>query len=396
MAGKVPCYQPWSPELWQFVRRNAWSGKFYLLDVQLGSECNARCGKCDSACATAFEPAELDIDAVARIACEMQKNYSMARRGPSDPCRLQGFICGLGEPTAGTNLQKLKDLVKATKDYGFNWAFFNNGIYWDDELETMLRNGYISVQVQCNGDDINHVMKEMNVTVGAALDQIKHRREIYQLALTRRMVDVMPGTNVCVSIVPMKSNINQVWDWILESVNYNVFPLVAELEEAGYCQKDFYRHECLSPAELSTLRARFWEELRFNYEVPFCPATVGAIHINNRNWVTVEEKTSLSCGWPGMESSGDVMVGDIRTDSLAELSRAILQKRIERIESVRQLVYQFPHMVFGGCGGNVRYLLQDYVRSYDEFVATGGGVISGKHFHIAKWPRVSGACFMGD
>lgn len=373
MAGNIPCYQPWSPYLWQFVRRNAWSGKFYLLDVQLGSDCNARCGKCDSSCCELREPAKLDIDAVAKIACEMYQNFAKACRAPSDPFKLQGFVCGLGEPTAGENLQKLKDLVNATKDYGFNWAFFNNGLYWDDELDAMLRSGFISVQVQCNGDDVATVMKEMGITEKAAESQIAHRKALYQVALARRVVDVLPGTNVCISLVPTTDNSHLLWNWFVEGISYNVFPLIGELEQAGLCQGEQYEQQRLTQAELSALKKRIWDELRWDYKVPYCPATIGAVHINNRNLVTITEKTGLSCGWPAMKGAGDLVMGDIRMDSLDRLSKSILAYRMARVEMARELVYQMPHMVFGGCGGNVRYLLQDYVASYDEFLAAGGG-----------------------
>lgn len=370
MISSIRQYQPWSSALWRFVRRNAWTGKFYQLDVQLGSACNARCSRCDSACCELSQPAEIDVSAVAMLAEEMRYNLRQARRSSEDPYKLQGYICGLGEPTEEKeNLQKLKEIVEATKPFGFNWAFFTNGIYWDSELEAMLNNDHISVQVQCLGNDVECVAKEMGISEAAAEQQIANREAMYQSAVRRRVIDLMPGTNVCAAIVPEQANKEEVPEWVTEALSCNVFPQVAELEEAGLCVGDEYLRRRLAPVELSRIKDQIWERLHWNYQVPFCPATIGAIHINNLNQVTIDVETGFSCGWPGLKDAGSLVMGDIRKDSMNEISKRILEYRKSKIEDVRRLVYERPHMVFGGCGGNYRYLLQNYLCGYDEIVA---------------------------
>ncbi len=376
MAKQFPQYRPWSRSLWNVVRRSAWSGTFFMLDVQLGSECNARCWYCDSSCCQRQEPAELDVKAVKRLASKMAHHYMYQRRSVEDPNWLQGFICGWGEPTAGANLERLKELVAETEGI-FSWAMFNNGIYWDDDLSRLVKQKQLAVQVQCNGSDPDEVARRMGISRELALQQIANRERLYQESYEMYQTNPTNTTQVCASIVPDRQNRPNLLSWTEQAVRKNVFPLIAELEEAGLCTGKTYEDNKLANRELSYLRYQIWREMMQEYEVPFCPAAVGAIHVNNHNKVTVDRATGLSCGWFSMDASDQVVLGDIREDSLEVLSQRILEYRKSRIEAVRGMVYEYPHMVFGGCGGNARYLLQAYVRSYDEHVA----VISG-----SGWP----------
>lgn len=120
---------------------DSWHGNFYMVDMQLGSNCNARCRHCDSSCAELHQVAELDIDEVVRLIKEM-----IAHRNQHFPSRadepIQCYVCGLGEPTEPEeNLPKLKDLLRKTEDLNVNVAMFSNGVYWDDELNKCLGGG---------------------------------------------------------------------------------------------------------------------------------------------------------------------------------------------------------------------------------------------------------------
>ena len=99
--------------------------------------------------------------------------------------------------------------------------------------------------------------------------------------------------------------------------------------------------------------------------MPTCPAAIGAIHVNNRNIVTVDKFTGLSCGWFGMGDPEIHEIGDIRKMSYEEIVQSILEYRESRILSVRCAIKEYPDMVFGGCGGNAQKLLADYVALYD-------------------------------
>ena len=146
-----PIYLPWSQERTELAMRHARTDLF-MLDVQLGSACNARCPRCDSACCYLNEPAALDLHALCGLAEEMNRrhlNWLAKNHLGTPPGGVNtGFICGLGEPTASHNMTKLKSLLRSTRSTNFSWSIFTNGIVWDDELENELKHGRLCVMVQ--------------------------------------------------------------------------------------------------------------------------------------------------------------------------------------------------------------------------------------------------------
>lgn len=139
--GQYPFYRPWDSGLAKQSLQDSWEGEFSILDLQLGSACNAHCRHCDSSCSSLHESADLDINEVVRLLGEMRqsRNY-FSLEHQSEP--LWCFICGLGEPTEPTeNLPKLLELLDRTAEIGVNFALFNNGLYWDEKLNKHLGGG---------------------------------------------------------------------------------------------------------------------------------------------------------------------------------------------------------------------------------------------------------------
>lgn len=123
--GQYPFYRPWDSGLAKQSLQDSWEGEFSILDLQLGSACNAHCRHCDSSCSSLHESADLDINEVVRLLGEMRqsRNY-FSPEHQSEP--LWCFICGLGEPTEPTeNLPKLLELLDRTAEIGVNFALFN-------------------------------------------------------------------------------------------------------------------------------------------------------------------------------------------------------------------------------------------------------------------------------
>lgn len=117
MSG-FPIYLPYLPERTDFVMRHARTGLF-MLDVQLGSSCNAKCPRCDSSCCDLDEPADIDLDALAALAAEIDRRRIAIGERDLPGGRNTGFICGLGEPTAARNLPKLKGILACTAPHHF-------------------------------------------------------------------------------------------------------------------------------------------------------------------------------------------------------------------------------------------------------------------------------------
>lgn len=350
-------YNPWHPARLDIMMRHAQTD-LLSLDIQLGSTCNGRCPRCDSSCSERNEPAALDIDAVSALAAKINQR----RLFLGIPDSNMGYCCGLGEPTFGTNLTKLKSLISSTAIYDFSWSIFNNGIYWDKDLDDFLRQGRLNVLVQYNSERPEAVAKMLGVDSTLATKHMENRQHLIELAGELGYDGV---TSIGASIVPERDNYEEILDIVKHCIEHNVFPLIGELENAGYSKNEFYKQHKLTDEELTTLYRAIEQQYGINYKIPFCPAAIGAIHINNRNMVTVDTFTGLSCGWFGMGDPQPMIIGDIRQMTYEEIVRAILDYRAKRLPDVRRIIKECPNMVFGGCGGNARDLLTAYVALYD-------------------------------
>ena len=352
-------YKPWRPDRLNAIVRHARTD-LLALDVQLGSACNARCPRCDSSCSIKNKPAALDIEAVSALAAEINQR----RLSLGIPDGNMGFCCGLGEPTFDVNLTKLKSLIANTAVHDFSWSIFNNGIYWDGELEDFLRQGYLNVLVQYNSERPEVVAKMLGVSPTLAAKHMENRRHLLEIA---GEFNCDCATSIGASIVPERDNYDEVVDIVRRCVEHNVFPLVGELENAGYSKDEHYEQHKLTDEELAVLYRAIERQFGVSYKVPFCPAAIGAININSDNEVTVDS-TGLSCGWYGMGDPRPIVIGDIRKMTYKEIVCAVLDYRAERIPEVRRVINDYPDMVFGGCGGNARDLLTAYVSLYDNGV----------------------------
>lgn len=366
-----PIYSPWLPERTNFAMQHA-KTDLLMLDVQLGSVCNAMCPRCDSACCDLDEPANLNLDALCSFAAEISaRNLVLTKKsgtGFLPPGRNLGFICGLGEPTVAHNLVKFKEIVERTSEYGFSWSIFTNGISWDADLDDFMRKGYLSVLIQYNSNKPERVADMLGVGPKRAADHLKNRSHLQKVAkeLNQWHYDTDKRlTNVAASIVPERDNLDELMELIQECVDYGIFPLIGELERAGHSNGEYYEQHKLHDHELRTLYQQIEQRFGISYEMPTCPATIGAIHINNRNIVTVDEFTGLSCGWFGLGDPKVHEIGSICEMSYIETVRAILEYRESRIPDVRRAINDYPDVVFGGCGGNARRLLLNYVSLYD-------------------------------
>lgn len=367
-----PIYLPWSPERSDFAMRHARTDLF-MLDVQLGSVCNAMCPRCDSACCDLDEPADIDLTALYALAEEInERHYTLSKNTDISVLpggRNMGFICGLGEPTVARNLTKLKEILANTAKHEFSWSIFTNGLYWDDELEQHLIAGRLFPMIQYNSKHPEKVADMLGVGPERAATHLRNRLHLQKLAKhLNQWHTERTGANfagVAASIVPERDNLDELMDIISECDMFGIFPLIGELEHAGHSTGNYYELHKLEDHELRTLYQQIEHRFGVQYEMPTCPATIGAIHINNRNIVTVDSFTGLSCGWFGMGDPKVHEIGDIRKMSYSEIVRAILEYRESRIADVRKAISDYPDMVFGGCGGNARKLLTDYVALYD-------------------------------
>lgn len=364
-----PIYLPWHPARTNFATKHA-STDLLMLDVQLGSACNAKCPRCDTACSDLREPADLDIGALCALAQQINQRTVDLNIVELSGGRNMGFICGLGEPTVGNNLLKLQEILQSTEESNFSWSLFTNGISWPCDYDTFLKKGRLNMMVQYNSRNLDLLAKMFGSDEYLAGIHLDCRKKFQKWArcLNKQHIERTGTnlTNIAASIVPDHDNLCEIIDILGECKQYGIFPLIGELEDAGHAKGDYYEaHKLHDQVGLAALRQEIEYSFGIKYEIPICPAAIGAIHINNRNIVTVDEFTGLSCGWFGMGDPKVHIIGDFREMSYAEIVSAILKYRESRIPEVRKAINSYPEQVFGGCGGNAHNLLKHYLSIYD-------------------------------
>lgn len=206
----------------------------------------------------------------------------------------------------------------------------------------------------------------MGISKLSAQQQLKNRDQIYDLAWNH-LSDDNDGTNVCVSLIPKRDTMPDIKNQIYRAIMHNVYPLIGELEEAGFCVGKTYECEKVSQAELLELKAWIREYFGWDYEVPICPAVFGAVHINHCNLVTVGRDTGMSCSWPNMIDPDPYELCDFRGMPLPEIVKLILDYRLDHISNVVKLAQTHHDTVFGGCGGQAQRIFDAYLNSYRDF-----------------------------
>ncbi|MCL1902639.1 MAG: hypothetical protein FWG18_03375, partial [Alphaproteobacteria bacterium] len=167
-------------------------------------------------------------------------------------------------------------------------------------------------------------------------------------------------TNVAASIVPTTRNYQECFQIIDYCMKRGIFPLIGQLEDAGKGTGVFGELE-VKDHDLLTLKNYIKEKHHIEYEIPTCPATMSGIHINTENKVIVDKKTGLSCSWFWRTDPEMTELADITKDSPKKIVANINKYRDERIPFVEKLARETQNAPFGGCGGNVKTLLNNYL-----------------------------------
>jgi hypothetical protein len=334
-------YRPWASSFTKSIIERATSD-LPILDIQLGGGCNLRCRNCDTP--SYKEPCLIDLEMVDRLMDEAKTEFV--------------FICGKGEPIFGENLIALKTILSMCEKRHIGLSMFSNIVGLDDELIGYIKNGTLNVIYKMDSFDAN--VLEDHHQVNRSADIFRNTEKIEKLAV----VDVSGTTNLGASIVPMSINAHECFSFIDRCMSKNVFPLVGELEEAGLCTGNTFDRLNINQSVLAGLKSYVLERYDPNYSVPVCPSTIGGIHITNRNQVTVDYATGLSCGWFTLGDQKAHIIGDARYMSYNEIKKAIFNCRIDRISNVRYLLESTTDAIFGGCGGMAKTLLAEYLSMY--------------------------------
>lgn len=333
-------YAPWAKDTLHWILATS-SKSLPILDIQFGGACNLNCIYCDTPRYGA--PCLLDLKSIEKMINSGTIQWI--------------YACGLGEPTAKGNVEAFKQILAMCKKMSVKVSVFSNLVNLDDELLGYIENGVLHVLFKLD----SFTPQTMQFLYGVDRSQtiLKNYQRLKEVVRTTN-----GSTNLGASIVPTAKNYEEFYvviDWCMEN---KVYPLLGQLENAGKCSHIFNELE-LKEKELLTLRNYIQTKYGVHYEIPVCPATIFGIHITNTNHVIVDERTGLSCGWFWLDEPKMIPVGNITNMTLEEVTAKIIDYRRSKFSSVVEIEKALKPNPFGGCGGDAKILLSQYISISD-------------------------------
>jgi len=331
-------YLPWSKKELEKTL-NLYQNKFFsILDIELGGACNLSCIYCDTPQKKARSKINLDI--LNMLANRLSLNWL--------------FICGLGEPTAKQNIDLLLKILNFCDKRNIKCSMFTNLLEINEDIVKYIQKGILYILYKLDTLD----EKKMNI-----IYRTKKGKKILNIIKSlEKYVMITDGcTNISASIVPTKLNENELLSLIEYCNERNFFPLIGDLEYSGKSKEQFEKLK-ISENDLFQIRLEIFNRFGYHYQVPICPAVIGGIHINHEGYLIVDRCTGLSCHWfwlkePKIES---LMKIDKHTD-INNIFRKIMDYRNKKITYIESMLPQFKELPFGGCGGDIKYMLTKYL-----------------------------------
>lgn len=310
-----------------------------ILDMELGGACNMCCVYCDTP----------------RRNTPVQYGFSDIEKLLKEGCFSWLFICGLGEPTDKNNMCLLKRLLKECESNKIKCCMFSNVVNFDEEIFQYIDSDILYPMFKLDG--LNPELLTSLYGVEKSLID-KQLENVYRIC--SHVKNSGKYTNVCASIVPTTKNIDclpELIDWCLGN---GIFPLIGDLEDAGKGQAVFNELK-VSEDKLFELSRYFYKVTGEKYHVPICPSVLFGIHIDYKGNIVVDKLSGLSCHWFWLTEPKVCVLAELKNQSSLELSKLIIDNRNKHRNYLKDIINTLPHLVFGGCGGNICDLLDFYL-----------------------------------
>ncbi len=333
-------YAPWAKDTLHRILATS-SKSLPILDIQFGGACNLNCIYCDTPRYGA--PCLLDLESIEKMINSGTIQWI--------------YACGLGEPTAKGNVEAFKQILAMCKKMSVKVSVFSNLVNLDAELLDYIENGTLYVLFKL--DSFSHEVMQFLYGSDRSQTILKNYQRLKEAVRTSNGT-----TNLGASIVPTAKNYEEIYtivDWCMEN---NVYPLLGQLENAGKCTHIFNELE-LKEKELLALRNYIQTKYGVHYQIPVCPATISGVHITNTNHVIVDERTGLSCGWFWLDEPKMIQIGNITNMTLEEITAKIIAYRKSKFADVIRIERELEPNPFGGCGGDAKVLLGQYISISD-------------------------------
>lgn len=329
-------YAPWATDVLKRILAIS-SNSLPILDLQFGGACNLNCIYCDTP--KYNFPCSLDLNAIERII---------------DTGNIQWvYACGLGEPTAKGNVEAFKQILAMCKKNSTKVSIFSNIVNLDDELLGYIDSGTLHILFKL--DSFNPSVMEYLYGADKSMIILRNYQQLKEVTRINN-----GATNLGASIVPTARNYEEIYQIIDFCMGNGIYPLLGQLENAGKCSRIYDKLQ-LKEDELLTLRSYIEEKYDVHYQIPVCPATISGIHITNTNRVIVDERTGLSCGWFWLDEPKMIEIGNIIDMSAEEITSRIIAYRKSKFADVVAIEKSLKANPFGGCGGDAKQLLQQYI-----------------------------------
>jgi len=339
-------FYPWSIDVNNSTIEKYKSGRFSILDVQLSGKCNYACVYCDSP--DRNETSNINLDHLENLIRQESDTYEWM------------FICGLGEPLCKGNKNIFLQLLELCKNTGIKCSCFTNGSNIDENVVAFIRENILYPIIKIDTFS-SELAKELYGT-----SQVQKTLSNVELFLKIAHDNIaMPYCQIAASIVPTIKNFNEIPAIVKHCIENNVFPLIGQLEYAGKAMAK-YNELCLTKEQLLKLKNDVSASIGTEYKTPICPSVIAGIHICSDGFISVDKDSGLSCSWFWLKTPQKIKlckVNDI--SSFSEAEEKILEYRKKTINNMTTLCTQIEEYPFGGCGGNIKDLANEYVRIHE-------------------------------
>lgn len=341
-------FYPWSTSVYNASKEKYINGRFSILDIQLGGECNFKCVYCDSP--DRNKKSRISFSHLHKLIEQQRERYNWM------------FICGLGEPLCGANKGLLINLLELCKTNNIKCTIFTNGSNMDGKILDYVQSDILYPLIKI--DTFSFELAQKLYGTSQANKNLQTIESLFEIAKNKK-------SNYChiaASIVPTSLNINEIPYIVKNCIDNNVFPLLGQLEYAGNAIGS-YNELLLSKKELLDLKQEISSIINSEYKVPICPSVISGIHINNEGYVSVDSRTGLSCSWFWLETPQTINLCAINSISkLSEAEKAIFDYRLKKSDDLSSLLSCIEEEPFGGCGGNIIDLFHDYIEIQNNLI----------------------------
>jgi len=334
-------FYPWSKAVYDETIKKYLNGNFSVLDIQLSGKCNFNCVYCDSP----------DRNIKAQTDFKHLENLVREEKGKYDWM----FVCGLGEPLYNENKVVLLQLLALCKDMGIKCSIFTNGSNMDELILSYVREGILYPIIK-----VDTFLPKLAQELYGSINACKTLKTIEDLlSIARGINDSV--CHVAASIVPTTKNLDEIPYIVERCIEHSTFPLIGQLEYAGNAIGS-YEDLLLTQEQLIELKEKVNSLIGMDYNVPICPAVISGIHVAINGYVTVDRKSGLSCSWFWLETPDVENICNFnKIKSFCEVEQKIREYRKKSIDQLFVLKKDIQEYPFGGCGGNVKDLFDDYL-----------------------------------